>query len=245
VVLLFIPQTVRNYLHSASFGSMKICKKPFISEKNKGIRLDLARKWSCIPSRGWEEVIFSDECKFELWRPAGPSRVWRQPGTRYEEKNLQPTMKHSTSVMAWGSMAASGTGNLVFIDGTMDKYAYVRILSENLMASVEKLGIFPFVFQQDNDPKHTSGHAREYFKSNGIMVLQWPSQSPDLNPIEYLWAFMKVKVAEKRPRNISELKQVLVTVWNEITPEITRNLVHSMPRRIEAVLRAKGGNTKY
>ena len=75
--------------------------------------------------------------------------------------------------------------------------------------------------------------------------MPWPSQSPDLNPIEHLWAHMKRKLKNLKPKNIRELKEMLIMIWNEITPDITAKLVDSMPRRVEAVLHAKGSNTKY
>jgi transposase len=67
-----------------------------------------------------------------------------------------------------------------------------------------------------------------------------PAKSPDFNPIEHLWAYLKTKLAENNPSTIQEL---LIRLWEEIPPDVTRKLVDS--RRIEAVLRAKGGNTKY
>ena len=76
-------------------------------------------------------------------------------------------------------------------------------------------------------------------------MIPWPSQSPDLNPIEHLWAHMKRKLKNLKPKNIRELKEMLIIIWNEITPDITAKLVDSMPRRVEAVLHAKGSNTKY
>ncbi len=190
-------------------------------------------------------VIYSDECKFEVWNTDRSTRTWRPKNTRYEEKNIVPTVKYGGSVMVWGCMARNGVGKLVFIDGIMDRLSYVRILTENLAESASKLRMDWYTFQQDNDPKHTSKHAREYFAANNIEVMLWPSQSPDLNPIEHLWAHMKKEVARNKPKNLKDLKSILMRCWEEISPEVTANLVDSMPRRIEAVLRAKGGNTKY
>ena len=147
--------------------------------------------------------------------------------------------------MVWGCMGRDGVGKLVFIDGTMDSIVYVRILSENLNESAEKLGLTSFTFQQDNDPKHTSRYAKAYFEVNNITLMPWPSQSPDLNPIEHLWAHMKRKLKNLKPKNIRELKEMLIIIWNEITPDITAKLVDSMPRRVEAVIHAKGSNIKY
>jgi transposase len=149
------PQTVRNYLRSSGYACRPACKKPFIKESNKEARIKLCTKWAQLPKVAWSTVIYSDECKFELWRSHGSTRVWRKPDTRFEAKNILPTVKYGGSVMVWGCMAANGVGKLVFIDGKMDRYAYVRILSENLASSVEKLDFMTFIFQQDNDPKHT------------------------------------------------------------------------------------------
>lgn len=101
------------------------------------------------------------------------------------------------------------------------------------------------MFQQDGAPCHTATSTMAWFAKKGITVMPWPSQSPDLNPIEHLWELMKKKL-EKRPcKNISELKAALFELWNLITPEETANLVSSMPRRCAAVVLSKGGHTKY
>ena len=87
---------------------------------------------------------------------------------------------------------------------------------------------------------------------NNIMLLDWPPQSPDLNPIEYLWQHIKMQLAkhETPVKGVWEICERVVEVWNNIKPEVCQNLIESMPRRVEAVIRAaviraKGGNTKY
>ena len=85
--------------------------------------------------------------------------------------------------MLWECFAAGGTGALHKIDGIMREDNYVDILKQHLKTSVRKLGR-KWVFQVDNDPKHTSKVVAKWLKDNKVKVLEWSSQSPDLNPIE-------------------------------------------------------------
>lgn len=85
-----------------------------------------------------------------------------------------------------------------------------------------------------------------YLSEIGILALDWPGNSPDLNPIENLWQIMKVQVTKEKPRTLSELDRIIEKVWyNGIKPEILRELVDSMTERIEAVIKNKRGSTKY
>ena len=102
-------------------------------------------------------------------------------------------------------------------------------------------------FQQDNNPKHTTRKANKWFSDNNIIPLKWPAQSPDLNPIEHLWQHLKAKLQQydTPPKGVHELWERVAKEWTEIPPETFQNLIESMPRRIQAVLQAKGGHTKY
>jgi transposase len=87
---------------------------------------------------------------------------------------------------------------------------------------------------------------KEFIAKKGILSLEWPGNSPDLNPIENLWAIMGSKINDKKPSSKRELHSSLENVWyNEISDDYLKNLIESMPRRIKAVLKNKGGPTKY
>ena len=103
------------------------------------------------------------------------------------------------------------------------------------------------IFQQDNDPKHTSKKAKKCLEDLNMNVLEWPPQSPDLNPIEHLWDVLKRRLGSYStpPQGVHELWQRVEEEWRKISKEECLALIESMPQRIEAAIKAKGRNTKY
>ncbi len=86
---------------------------------------------------------------------------------------------------------------------------------------------------------------KSWFSDHGVTVLDWPANSPDLNPIENLWGIVKRKMRDTRPNNADDLKAAIKATWASIPPQQCHKLITSMPRRIEAVIKAKGAPTKY
>ncbi|KAK6308766.1 hypothetical protein J4Q44_G00202290 [Coregonus suidteri] len=90
----------------------------------------------------------------------------------------------------------------------MDGAMYREILANNLLPSVRPLKMGRgWVFQHDNDPKHTARATKEWLCKKHLKVLEWPSQSPDLNPIDNLWRELKVCIAQRQPRNLKDLEK--------------------------------------
>ena len=148
--------------------------------------------------------------------------------------------------MVWGCMASKGIGKLHIIKGKMDRFMYKSILTKNIKASAIKLGIEDvFIFQQDNDPKHTSQYIKDYFIKKDVNLMEWASQSPDLNPIEHLWDYVKCEVRKRKPKNLKELEEFIIEIWKKINSELCKRLVRTMNDHVTCVLKAKGRHIPY
>ncbi len=102
-----------------------------------------------------------------------------------------------------------------------------------------------FIFQQYLAPAHTSKSTNSWLNDHGVGVLDWPGDSPDLNTIDNLWGIVKKKMRNKSSKNADELKASVKETWASIPPQQCHKLITSMPRRIEAVIKAKGAPTKH
>jgi len=240
------PKTVKRYANLLGFEAVTPRKVSLISKKNKKLRLDFAKKYICKPKSFWKNVIWSDESKINLFSSDGITWVWRRKGERLINKCTIKTMKHNGgNVMIWGCMAGNGVGNITRIEGKMDSPKYISILQEHLLPSVEKLKLKDYIFQQDNDPKHKSKLTTNFFESNGIKLLEWPSQSPDLNLIEHVWAYIKRKYAECPAKNATGAFNKIKDIWQNIPKELIVNLTNSIYERLSEVIRNNGGATDY
>lgn len=113
-------------------------------------------------------------------------------------------------VVVWGAVAASGVGNLVFVEGNMDRYQYKSILEQNLRASVDNLKLGEsWIFQQDNDPKHTAQVVKDWLLYYAPRQLHTPPQSPDLNVIEHVWEILERKIRKHAITSAPILKKKL------------------------------------
>ena len=138
--------------------------------------------------------------------------VWTKPRTIH-------TVKHGDggSIMLWGCFSAAGTEKLVRMEGKMNGGKYRKILDEILLQSCQDLRLGKrFTFQQDNDRTQTAKKMQEWLWNKSMNVLEWPSQSLDLNPIEHLRRALKIAVQRRSPSNLTEIEKICKEEWEKL-----------------------------
>ncbi len=224
----------------------KRATKPLLNQRPHQKHLTWAVEKNNWTVAQWSKVLFSDESKFCIsFGNQGP-RVWRKSGEAQNPCCLKSSVKFPQSVMIWAAMSSAGVGPLCFLKSTVNAAIYQEILEHFMLPSADKLyGDADFIFQQDLAPAHTAKGTKSWFIDHGVTVLDWPANSPDLNPIENLCGIVKRKMRDTRPNNADDLKATVKETWASIPPQQCHKLITSMPRRIEAVIKAKGAPTKY
>jgi len=240
-------RSIRRRLAEFELNGRVARRKPFVSLKNRRARLAFAKKHVSWTPQQWSKVLFTDETKINRFGSDGRQYVRRRSGEEFAPKCTTSTVKgFGGSIMVWGCFRSSGTGPTHRISGVMDQHVFVDEVCERVLLPFARQNLpRNFTLQQDNDPKHTSRKAKRWFRKNRIKVMTWPSQSPDLNPIENLWNDVKKAVKNTKPSNLNELEQVVKDCWANIPEARCRSLVDSMPRRCAAVIKSKGFPTKY
>lgn len=239
-------RTIRRRLQEKHLNGRIARRKPNLSKKNIARRMRFAKEHLYKSPNFWNLVVWSDESKFNVFGSDGRQYVRRPPLKELDPKYTKKTVKHGGfPVMVWGCFTSSGVGPLVQIHGNMTGEMYKDILDSHLNRDYADNLPLAWIFQQDNDPKHCSRVVKSWFESNSIQVLEWPAQSPDLNPIENLWGIVKKAVAARKPTNKASLWNIIKEEWSKITPAQCSLLVGTMQKRCAEVIKHKGYSTKY
>uniref|UniRef100_Q7M3L8 Orf within vasotocin gene (Tes1 element) n=1 Tax=Eptatretus stoutii TaxID=7765 RepID=Q7M3L8_EPTST len=212
--------------------------------QNKKKRFAWAMKHRQWTTENWKKALWTDESKFEIF--VSSRRVFvRCVGKRIVPHCVTPTVKHGGgSLMIWGSFAGSRVGDLHRVTGTLNRKGYHSILQRHAIPSGLRLVGQGFILQQDNDPKHTSrlcqNDLRREEQDGRLQIMEWPAQSPDLNPIELVWDELDRRVKAKQPTSATHLWELLQQSREELSEQYLISIVERMPV-CSAVISAKGG----
>jgi transposase len=227
-------ETVRRHLCAAGYKNSLPLATPMLTAAHKEKRLEWAREHL---NDDWSRTLFSDETSFQLFR--NTITQWYK-----HSRPIRRVPKNRQKIHMWGAFCASGKTNVFCFSETMNAPFYVDILKKQL-PEVRKMMGDDWTFQHDNDPKHTSRLAKEFLEENVPAVIGWPSNSPDLNPIENLWGIIKRNVEERKPKNLEELQVFMTEEWDRIPSEVYKNLIDTMPARCQQIIDVEGDRIKY
>ena len=231
--------TVRHRLHEKGLYKLQPLKKPLLSDTHRLNRF----KWAKDNRKtDWSTVIFTDETTLTLF--SKPKKVWREKA----EIIKAPMVKHSAKVHVYGCFSENGFGKI---------YCFKNNLTGDLLCTIYKSTLLPsatilfgknnnsWKLQEDNDPKHMSNKAKKWRLDNKINYLSWPSQSPDLNPIENVWSVLKTNVSNHKVTSVQHFIQIIKKEWQALDKIFAKNLVISMKNCISLLLSNEGDHILY
>lgn len=199
--------------------------------------------------KGWMHVLFSDE---KIFLGDGfMGQVWvRRPRGEANNPDYQVHKKaHPVQVNVWGCFCGRGLGYIHIFNEKMDGKLLRKILDKNVIPAAylyyKQHPPEQWYLQHDNDKKFTGQVVQTWLHNHGITCIDFPPYSPDLNPIEHIWADMARRVEMRPASTMEQLQDVVAEEWERTSLELLTKLIESMPRRLQAVIDAQGGYTSY
>ena len=258
-------QTIRRRLHEAGIQKWRAVNRPLLSKKHAAQRLEWAREHRTWTREDWAKVAWSDESAIQKDSDSHVQWVFRRQtkDEKYACKNIRGKSRDGTVFqMIWASFVGDKLGPIVFVDGKVNSDVYIDVLAKEFIPFIDALnadGTSDVVFQRDNASPHTARKTAQFLTDVGhehhFSVMHSPPNSPDMNPIENLWAHLKTELHRRYPdtkyirgspatvRGV--LKARLLDVWWTIGEEVLNSLIDSMPCRVKALIAAKGWYTRF
>lgn len=228
-------ETVRTILHKEGIHYRRKSQKKLLTDDQKENRIIFAEQM-IEEGRDWESVIFTDECSFWV-NKCEPKYQWTDGISKPSGRGA-----HGPKVHIWGGISYNGALPLHIFKENLDGAHYIKILNK-MIPEMEKLYPDEFTFQHDNAPPHRP--AKTFIEENMPETLEWPAYSPDLSPIENIWAWLKSQVNKDRPQNEKALIRSIKKHWQKITPEFLEPYIGSMPGRMEMCIENEGEPINY
>ena len=208
---------------------------PGITLKNEKTRVDWAKKHKNIH---WHKIIFSDECS--IWLNQGRILMWNKG-----ERPILNIPRHIPKVHIWGGISARGTTPAKIFRQNFNSEHYCNVLSEVLFQTAATLYPDGWKLQEDNSSVHKSRISRDFKERKQVRCIDWPPNSPDLNPIENLWGVLKQRIMVNAPKTIQEVENMIYSQWETFDPEFLSKFTKSVKKRCDMMIASGGKKINY
>ena len=237
-------KSVAKALKIAGLIPKRCRRRARLSPENIKARLAFAQKNRKKPRKFWLNMItFSDEKPFEPFCSRLGSRDCAWVGLGEDPVTIECS-RTGGKLMIWAAINGQGKTKLHFVEGNLNAEKYIGILKKAMPELNRLMPTEQHILQQDGATSHTAKVTQEFLETQCNFDFwrkaDWPANSPDLNPIENLWAQLEWLVQQQTPTNLKELKAALKREWAKIGPDFLQRFIKSMPDRLERVIQAKG-----
>ena len=223
--------------------------RPVLKEANKAKRLQFALEHQDWTEDDWMNVLWSDE----TWITGGEhGMIWitRLVNEEWAPDVLRQRELRKKGWMFWGCFSGVIKGPGIFWEkdwGTIKSETYCAHIVPIIDGWLQLNSHLPLLLQQDNAPAHTARATVQDFEERGIQPITWPPYSPDLNLIEHVWKWMKDWIAAHSTEHTTydTLRDIVKRAWEIVLVEFLYKLLKLIRSRIQVVIDAKGGHTRY
>lgn len=242
--------TIRRYLLDASFIQVIATPKPLLREANIIKRIKFAHDQLARvrdDPEHFSKILWSDETSVTAFPKKRQLTIWVPRSMDKADRPINPTVQAGGfSVMFWGCFSKNHLGPLLEVQGKINGAVYLEMLKDDIVPELEASEV-PLIYMQDNAPVHKTKDCMAYLRSKDISTLDWPPQSPDLNPIENVWALIKHRLysLDTFPKNREELIDRVFEIWGDLDLPLLKRLADSVPKRLKEVIKLKGRSTGH
>ena len=238
--------TVRRRLRTYGLQNRRPYTGAILTRRHRMNRLPWAQQFIHCPRAEWRSTMFYYESRFNVSFADRRVRVWRRPGERYTNACVAQHNRYGRgSIHVWDGFSYHHRTPLHVFRVNVTADVYVNQKLRPIVVPFFQNHPDVATFQHDNARPHTANVTRNFLAQQSFRVLDWPSSSPDMNPIEHAWNELNRKVRRHHINNVIDLEQTLVAEWHLMPQEFFQTLCNSMRSRCQVCIDVAGGHTRF
>nr|CAH7730297.1 unnamed protein product [Callosobruchus chinensis] len=240
--------TIRRRVLASGVRCRRPLRVPLLTARHRTARLQWARAHQDWLLPQWRNVLFSNDSRFGLVSDNYQERVWRERGGHNRRATAIGVAPYRGGTqMFWGGIRFNGRKQLIHIPGTMTGAYYLQNIINAIAQPIRNEIGDQFIFMDCNDRHHRTRAVQQALENGNIARLEWAAMSPDMSTIEHVWDYVSIAIFNRNspPRSTQELTVAATEEWDNISQEVINNLIIDMYRRVDALIRSRGENTKY